>query len=84
MKKVTVLGLFAPLVLATGCASSPASVGQRESPALTRAGSQQDSEYIRYVERLAARRGVDVQWVNPPFVRVASPRPPTARSGDAD
>lgn len=30
-----------------------------------------DAEYIAVVETLAARRGVRVQWVNPPKVRVS-------------
>ena len=29
-----------------------------------------DAEYIAVVENLAARRGVKVEWVNPPKVRV--------------
>ena len=32
----------------------------------------ENAEYIAYVEELARRRGVDVQWVNPPVRRVAN------------
>lgn len=34
---------------------------------------EQDQEYIAYVERTARRRGITVQWVNPPVKRVEPP-----------
>ncbi|MDQ3495541.1 MAG: hypothetical protein M3485_08510 [Pseudomonadota bacterium] len=33
---------------------------------------EQDAEYIGYVERIARRRGITVQWVHPPTKRVKS------------
>lgn len=32
---------------------------------------ERDAAYIAHVERMALRRGMDVQWVNPPNRRVA-------------
>lgn len=32
----------------------------------------QDVEYMAYVERIARRRGITVQWVHPPTKRVKS------------
>lgn len=31
-----------------------------------------DAEYIAYVERTARRRGIYVQWVNPPTKRIVA------------
>ncbi len=31
---------------------------------------EQDGEYIGYVERIARRRGITLQWVHPPTRRV--------------
>lgn len=33
---------------------------------------EQDDAYVAYVERTARRRGIHVQWVNPPTKRVTS------------
>ncbi len=33
---------------------------------------ERDQAYIAYVERMARRRGMNVQWVNPPNRRVAA------------
>jgi len=33
---------------------------------------ERDAAYIAYVERTARRRGIQVQWVNPPTKRVAA------------
>lgn len=30
----------------------------------------QDDDYVAYVERVARRRGIEVQWVHPPSKRI--------------
>ncbi len=65
---ISVLGLCA-------CAGTPQRVSQAPplAPSADRPGAVvSDSEYIAYVERVARRRGIEVQWVNPPTKRVAS------------
>ena len=56
------------------CAGTPQRVSQAPpAPSADRPGAVvSDSEYIAYVERVARRRGIEVQWVNPPTKRVAS------------
>jgi hypothetical protein len=51
------------------CASTQEQAYQPEPPA---PGSVvTDAEYVAYVEAVARRRGIDVQWVNRPTKRVA-------------
>lgn len=62
--------LLLPLALAA-CATT----GERSSQNAPAAGSsvaviQQDAEYVNAVETIARRRGIGVQWVNPPTRRV--------------
>lgn len=61
---------FAILGLAA-CASGSGTA--RIAPAEPAPGTVvQNSAYIDYVERTARRRGIEVQWVNPPTRRIAS------------
>ncbi len=69
MRTFLVLLALAFLLGSVGCASSGSS-GYRNDLKITRSPLRQDSEYIAQVERAAARRGVSVEWVNPPFTRV--------------
>lgn len=57
---LAVLGLSACAGMETRSANAP----QRE-PSLI----DQDSDYVGYVEEVARRRGVEVNWVNPPTKR---------------
>jgi hypothetical protein len=68
MRTFLVLLALVFLLGSVGCASSGSS-GYRNSLKVTRATLRQDQEYIALVERAAARRGVAVEWVNPPFTR---------------
>lgn len=43
--------------------STPAAQPQNQTVITT------DSEYVAYVERVARRRGIQVNWVNPPLKR---------------
>lgn len=58
------------------CATTPPVASHATEPA---AASRQvrivnDDAYIAYVERVARRRGVIVQWVNPPTRRIVADR----------
>lgn len=57
----------AVVLLVAACASAPASQAQTAGKRY-----QADSEYMAMVELIARRRGVDIEWVNPPkkFVEV--------------
>lgn len=63
---LSVLGLSA-------CATSHpvARAPAAEPPPAGEIRYERDHAYIAYVERLALRRGMQVQWVNPPNRRVA-------------
>ena len=66
MKATTRLLVIAPAVaLLASCAS----MDDRASVAPA-SGVVNDAAYIAAVERMAVARGVRVQWVNPPKVRV--------------
>lgn len=59
------LALIVAVPGATGCASTQGRTmadGKSERIVTNR-------EYVAYVESVARRRGVEVQWVNPPKVR---------------
>jgi len=63
---ISALGLCA-------CAGTPQRVSQAPPPVVGKPGLfVADGEYITRVEQMARRRGIDVQWVNPPTKRVAS------------
>jgi hypothetical protein len=65
---LSVLGLAA-------CAGSQTRSAYVEPERVLRPGEvhiERDAEYIAYVERVARRRGVYLQWVNPPVKRVTS------------
>lgn len=58
---------------AVGCATTSESTRTSASPAEQTIAT--DSVYVGQVERIARRRGIEVQWVNPPTKRqVASIR----------
>jgi len=74
--------LFRAVVLSSAaaglaaCATTPPLASQATGSA---AESRQvrvvnDDAYIAYVERVARRRGVIVQWVNPPTRRIVAER----------
>lgn len=42
------------------------------STAIQPTAFEQDAAYIQTVERVARRRGVSVQWINPPLRRVVA------------
>lgn len=63
---LSILGLAA-------CAASPPRSAHVEPERVLRPGEarvEQDDAYIEYVNRVARRRGIQVQWVNPPTRRV--------------
>ncbi len=68
-----------PLVAASGCASTSNSVrSSNVPPAQTAYVYERNEAYIARVEAIAARRGVAIEWVNPPQIKVT--RAPPARS----
>jgi len=72
-------------VASAGCASSSGgSAGYSPSSKTTKYVYRQDTDYINTVERTAARRGVAVEWVNPPWVREREVKAPPARPRDGD
>lgn len=60
--RLTLLALAATVVLASGCATTS------DSYTTKRSDLRADSVYIAKVEAIARRRGVDVEWVNPPRI----------------
>jgi len=81
----TFLVCFALVVIAasSGCASQSGSAGYRDARQSDPRGAlRQDDDYIASVERAAARRGVTVEWVHPPFVRERSDSAAPARPTD--
>lgn len=56
-----VLGAFTALLMASGCVST-------QEMAQTSGSIRTDAQYVEAVERAARRRGLVLQWVNPPLV----------------
>lgn len=69
MLRMTMLSIFVAGLAA--CATTGHDIAQ--SPPQAKPGTiDADSEYMGRVEQIARRRGIEVQWVNPPTKRVAS------------
>ncbi|MBD8524778.1 hypothetical protein [Pseudomarimonas arenosa] len=60
--RLTLLALAASVVMASGCATNGSRFSARN------VDMSADTAYMAKVEAVARRRGVDVQWVNPPRV----------------
>lgn len=85
MRTILAIIVLALCVASTGCASSSGgSAGYSASPKTTKYTYRQDAEYISLVERTAARRGVAVEWINPPWVREREVKSPPAQPRDGD
>lgn len=59
----------------TACASSTDKTTYAQPARVVNPGEggiELDSEYMAYVERIARRRGIVVQWLHPPTKRVAA------------
>lgn len=52
---------------ASGCASTSGSGYAANANEKSGSGDKHDLVYMNRVERIAASRGVDVEWVNPPY-----------------
>ena len=71
------LRIIAPLLAMAGlaaCASTQSSVASSppsgmERATVVRTTMATDGEYVARVEQIARRRGILVQWVNPPIKR---------------
>lgn len=62
-----------------GCASTNAGYSYGAGNKDVSYTYRQNTAYVQQVERLAARRGVSVEWVNPPYVKVRQATEPPAR-----
>ena len=65
------LALALLLLALAACATTGHDIAQ-SPPQATPGTIDADSEYMGRVEQIARRRGIEVQWVNPPTKRVAS------------
>lgn len=70
MLRMTMLSIFVSGLAA--CASTGHGIAQSPPPQAKLGTVSTDSEYMGRVEQIARRRGIEVQWVNPPSKRVAS------------
>jgi len=61
-------------IAAAGLAACASHGTMRHQPvaAADASGRNYDVEYVQMVEHVARRRGVDVQWVNPPKKRLVA------------
>ena len=66
MRAVTILVLLTLTAALAGCAGGGSAAGQQVRVVHD---YDPDMEYIARVEAVARRRGVDVQWVNPPRIK---------------
>ena len=62
---------------ALGLAACASQGSMRYEPSVSRTSAapadfQRDAVYVATVEQIARRRGIHVQWVNPPVKRVAA------------
>lgn len=62
--------LFLPFLAASLLAACATTDDRRMATSAYDSEFVRDAQYIAAVESLAARRGVQVHWVNPPKVRV--------------
>lgn len=60
--RLTWLALAGTVVLASGCATTG------DSYTAKRSDMRSDRAYMAKVEAIARRRGVDIEWVNPPRI----------------
>jgi hypothetical protein len=67
MKVAIAMGLFALSMVAMGGCSS-----MQDKATVARSVEVDDADYVARVENLALRRGVIVQWVNPPTRRIVT------------
>lgn len=67
---LAVAGLAACASTRSPVATAPPSGFEGTTPARTVVAT--DAEYVARVEHIARRRGILVQWVNPPIKRVAT------------
>ena len=51
----------------SGCASTSGSGYSANANSKSGSSNQRDLAYMRRVERIAQSRGVEVEWVNPPY-----------------
>ncbi|MCW5580467.1 MAG: hypothetical protein KIS72_03920 [Luteimonas sp.] len=70
MLRITMLSILATGLAA--CASTGHNIARAPSSQPAPGSIGNDSEYMGRVEQIARRRGIEVQWVNPPSKRVAS------------
>lgn len=69
MKTLLKLSALSLVPLLLGACATTAATAVQKPPA---PGSLvADEAYVAYVERVALRRGIDVQWVNKPTRRIA-------------
>ncbi len=83
MRTFLVFFVLVLIAASSGCASQSGSSGYREARHSDPRGAlRQDHDYIASVERAAARRGVSVEWVHPPYVRERAGSATPARQTD--
>lgn len=60
---------------AAGCASTPSSSSAYVPPRAASSGlREQDSEYVARINQQALKRGIHIEWVNPPLKHTPKPR----------
>jgi lipoprotein NlpI len=71
LQRIFILTLLSPMLAA--CATTFETTVDTKNEVMLAPGEvriEQDAEYVTLVEHIARRRGIQVEWVNPPSKRV--------------